>query len=108
MSRGKLQLNACINKTEFLNYGNRIVKILQTKLFAKLSLFFRQPIIILLQSDSIDIELGKQDPSSNNIPFKYKKLRPKASIHYHSGPDRMSLSSSLMDEAQEPLISGNL
>ncbi|XP_063677294.1 bridge-like lipid transfer protein family member 1 isoform X2 [Bolinopsis microptera] len=58
-----------------------------------------------LDGDSIDIELGKQDPSSNNIPFKYKKLRPKASIHYHSGPDRMSLSSSLMDEAQEPLIS---
>ena len=107
MSRGKLQLNACINKTEFLNDGDRIVKIFKTKLFAKLSLF-RQPIIILLQSDSIDIELGKQDPSSNNIPFKYKKLRPKASIHYHSGPDRMSLSSSLMDEAQEPLISGNL
>jgi len=59
-------------------------------------------------SDSIDIEQGvtSSDPTNpKSVPFKYKKLRSKASIHYHSGPDKRSLNSS-MDDAQEPLISG--
>ena len=61
---------------------------------------------VSLSPDSIDIETGVDNPVVSTTTFGYKKLRPATSnIHYHSGPDLMS--SSLMDEAQEPLISGN-